>query len=76
MRAISNLRGPIAAPANLNSIDANLELLPFDSVSNPNKSVRYDSVGRQGALNKKLMGGGLRPEMDSFYKDREDIRQR
>ena len=41
------MRGPIPAiHANLNSLDANLELLPFDSVSNPNKSVRYDSVGR------------------------------
>lgn len=79
MRAVSNMRGPVMpiAHANLNNLDANLELQPFDSVSNPNKSVRYDSVGRQGALNKRLMGGGgLRPEMDSFYKDREDIRQR
>lgn len=48
MRAVSNMRGPVMPPAhaNLNNLDANLELVPFDSVSNPNKSVRYDSVGR------------------------------
>jgi len=62
----------------LNGIDANLEVAPFDSVSNPNKSMRYESVGRQGsAINRKLMGGGgLRPEMDSFYQDRDEIKQR
>jgi hypothetical protein len=53
--------------------------VPFDSVSNPNRSVRHESVGRGGIppiLNKKLNGGGLRPEMDSFYQDRDDIKQR
>ena len=72
MRAVSNMRG-----AGLNNIDANLDLVPFDSVSNPNRSVRHESVGRGGApplLNRKLNGGGLRPEMDSFYQDRDDIK--
>ena len=68
LRAVSNLRG------GLNRVDANLDLVPFDSVSNPNKSVRQESVTRQAALNRKLIQGGIRPEMDSFYKDREDIR--
>ena len=73
LRAISNMRG-----GGLNGVDANLEVAPFDSVSNPNKSVRLESAGRQGsAINRKLMGaGGLRPEMDSFYQDRDEIRQR
>jgi hypothetical protein len=62
-------------PGGLNNLDAHLDLQPFDSVSNPNKSVRHESAGRHGAIiNKRLMGGGLRPEMDSFYQDREDIK--
>ena len=68
------MRGAGNGLANLSTLDHNLELAPFDSVSNPNKSVRHESVGRMGMLNKKLAGGGLRPEMDSFYKDREDIK--
>lgn len=37
MRAISNLRN-----GGLNNLDANLDLKPFDSVSNPNYSIRHN----------------------------------
>jgi hypothetical protein len=48
-------------PGGLNNLDAHLDL--------------HESAGKHGAIiNKRLMGGGLRPEMDSFYQDREDIK--
>jgi hypothetical protein len=32
--------------AGLNMIDANSDLVPFDSVSNPNRTKRFESAGR------------------------------
>jgi hypothetical protein len=60
-RAGSNLR---PAQGGLNQIDANTDIIPYDSVSNPNNTRRFDSVGRLGGIINK---GGLRPDMDSFY---------
>ena len=74
-RAWSNVRG---RQGGLNALDANLDLVPFDSVSNPNQSVRMDNpTDRVGTVTKKILNAGSRrPDMDSFYKDREEIRQK
>ena len=54
-------------------MDANLDIIPFDSVSNPNRTKRFDSRGRvEAAMGNR--GGGMKPEMDSFYRDREEIK--
>jgi hypothetical protein len=63
VRPHSNLRG-----GGLNNLDANLDVKPFDSVSNPNKSVRHESAGRMMAANKPILNAGtFKPEMESFY---------
>lgn len=65
----------------LNNLDANLELAPFDSISNPGRSARdsglNNPITRIAANNKKplnLIGGNARPEIDSFYLDRNDVK--
>jgi hypothetical protein len=67
-------------------LDANLDVAPFDSISNPNRSVTGENNprgGGGGSLNQRRpvvpINGGVgqpsaRPEMDSFYMDRNDVR--
>ena len=68
----------------LNQLDANLDVAPFDSISNPNRSFTGENnpAGRTGpggaSLNQRRavvpINGSARPEMDSFYMDRNDVR--
>lgn len=67
----------------LNQLDANLDVAPFDSISNPNRSFTGENnpAGRAGggaSLNQRRavvpINGSARPEMDSFYMDRNDVR--
>ena len=64
-------------------MDANLDVAPFDSISNPNRSFTGENnpAGRAGggvSLNQRRavvpINGSARPEMDSFYMDRNDVR--
>ena len=76
--------GPIIANHNLNKVkglnalDANLDLVPFDSISNPGRSVRENNhpITRLASNNRRIVaaGGNARPEIDSFYNDRNDVR--
>ena len=66
----------------LNQLDANLDVSPFDSISNPNRSITGENNpgGRLGgaSLNQRRpvvpINSSARPEMDSFYMDRNDVR--
>jgi hypothetical protein len=62
----------------LNTLDANLDVAPFDSISNPGKSQRENvPVSRISNTNKKtlnIIGGSARPDIDSFYLDRNDVK--
>ena len=53
-----------------------MDLVPLDSVSNPGLPNKYDNA--IGPVAKKILYAGSKgPGMvDSFYKDREDIRQK
>ena len=69
--------GAFNKPRGLNNLDANLDLAPFDSISNPNKSARETNpITRLAAQNRKVIGGNMRPEIDSFYNDRTDVRNK
>jgi hypothetical protein len=61
----------------LNAIDANPDLAPFDSISNPNRSVRGEnnpSLNQRRPVVPINNGISARPEMDSFYMDRNDVK--
>ena len=63
----------------LNAIDANLDLVPFDSISNPGKSVRDNNpITRLASQNRKpnVNAGNMRPEIDSFFIDRNDVKSK
>jgi hypothetical protein len=68
----------MAAKGGLNAIDQNLDLVPFDSISNPNRSVR-GGANPNSKLPKQsvnpMVGGQMRPEIDSFYNDRNDVKR-
>lgn len=66
-------------PRGLGALDANLDVAPFDSISNPNRSAGgpNNPVTRLASLRKPAVGGpvagNMRPEIDSFYNDRNDV---
>lgn len=59
-----------------NNLDANLDLIPFDSISNPGRTAKdTNPITRLAQLQRTGgVSGGMRPEIDSFYADRQDVK--
>lgn len=74
----NNVKTGAGNEGGLGQLDAGAAKLEhYDSVSQPNRTGRFNSVGRMGNVGRRIMvGGAVKPEMDSFYNDRAEIRQR
>ena len=58
-----------------NNLDANLDLIPFDSISNPGRTAKdTNPITRLAQAQRTGNSGGMRPEIDSFYADRQAVK--
>ncbi len=75
-----NFGGPggqgIAKVRGLQQIDQNLDLQPFDSISQANKSINGQSNPITRLAQQRKPGTNNRPEIDSFYMDRQDVQNK